>query len=74
MSVTSKGEVKKRRGGADEGRKHFDKDVRDLVKVKIVHGFWKRDDERRTNLLVSTALSNHVLRLLCTCSLQCSLQ
>lgn len=31
--------------------KHFDPDVRDLVKVKIVHGFWKRDDERRADLI-----------------------
>jgi tyrosyl-DNA phosphodiesterase-1 len=31
--------------------KHFDADVKDLVKVKIVHGFWKRDDERRVNLM-----------------------
>ncbi|KAJ4985916.1 tyrosyl-DNA phosphodiesterase [Stagonosporopsis vannaccii] len=29
----------------------FDEDVRSLVKVKIVHGFWKRDDERRINLM-----------------------
>jgi hypothetical protein len=33
-------------------RKHFDDDVRDLVKVKIIHGFWKNDDERRIDLLV----------------------
>ncbi|KAF2684493.1 phospholipase D/nuclease, partial [Lentithecium fluviatile CBS 122367] len=30
---------------------HFDADVRDLVNIKIVHGFWRRDDERRTNLM-----------------------
>lgn len=29
----------------------FDEDVRDLVKVKVVHGFWKRDDERRIDLM-----------------------
>ncbi|KAF9694057.1 hypothetical protein EKO04_007814 [Ascochyta lentis] len=29
----------------------FDEDVRDIVKVKIIHGFWKRDDERRINLM-----------------------
>ncbi|KAH7379523.1 tyrosyl-DNA phosphodiesterase I [Pyrenochaeta sp. MPI-SDFR-AT-0127] len=29
----------------------FDSDVRDIVKVKIVHGFWKKDDERRISLL-----------------------
>lgn len=26
---------------------NFDRDVRDLIKVKIVHGMWKRDDARR---------------------------
>ncbi|KAF2125074.1 phospholipase D/nuclease [Dothidotthia symphoricarpi CBS 119687] len=31
--------------------KHFDHDTRDIVKVKIVHGFWKRDDERRIALM-----------------------
>jgi tyrosyl-DNA phosphodiesterase-1 len=30
---------------------HFDADVKDLVQVKIVHGFWKRDDDRRINLM-----------------------
>lgn len=30
---------------------HFDSDVRGMVKVKIVHGFWKRDDNRRIGLL-----------------------
>ncbi|ORY09494.1 tyrosyl-DNA phosphodiesterase I [Clohesyomyces aquaticus] len=30
--------------------KHFDPDVRALVKVKIVHGFWKREDETRISL------------------------
>ncbi|KAF2877503.1 tyrosyl-DNA phosphodiesterase I [Massariosphaeria phaeospora] len=30
---------------------HFDPDVRALVKVKIVHGFWRRDDERRIELM-----------------------
>ncbi|KAF2999748.1 hypothetical protein E8E13_004804 [Curvularia kusanoi] len=29
----------------------FDEDVRDSVKIKIVHGFWRKDDERRINLL-----------------------
>ncbi|KAF1361062.1 phospholipase D/nuclease [Lizonia empirigonia] len=29
----------------------FNEGVRDLVKVKIVHGFWKRDDERRIHLM-----------------------
>ncbi|KAF2475673.1 phospholipase D/nuclease [Lindgomyces ingoldianus] len=30
--------------------KHFDPDVREIVKVKIVHGFWRREDERRLGL------------------------
>lgn len=29
---------------------HFDEDVRSLVKVHIVHGFWKRDDLNRLSL------------------------
>jgi tyrosyl-DNA phosphodiesterase-1 len=33
-------------------RKQFDDDVRDLIKVKIIHGFWKNTDERRIALLV----------------------
>lgn len=38
---------------ADEAsRKQFDSDVRDLVKVKIIHGFWKNDDKNRIALLV----------------------
>ncbi|KAF2260754.1 phospholipase D/nuclease [Lojkania enalia] len=28
----------------------FDQDVRKLIKLRIVHGFWRRDDERRKNL------------------------
>lgn len=35
-------------------RQHFDSDVRDMIKVKIVHGFWKRDDGNRIALLVNT--------------------
>lgn len=31
---------------------HFDEDVRSLVKVHIVHGFWKRDDLNRLSLEV----------------------
>jgi tyrosyl-DNA phosphodiesterase-1 len=30
--------------------KHLDPDVRSLVKVKIIHGFWKKEDERGQNL------------------------
>ncbi|CRK25957.1 hypothetical protein BN1723_003311, partial [Verticillium longisporum] len=29
---------------------HFDKDTRDLVKVHVVHGFWKREDGNRMAL------------------------
>ncbi|KAG9191978.1 tyrosyl-DNA phosphodiesterase 1 [Alternaria panax] len=29
---------------------HFDSDVRGMVKVKIIHGFWKRDDGNRIAL------------------------
>lgn len=35
-------------------RKQFDSDVRDLVKVKIIHGFWRNDDKNRIALLVWT--------------------
>jgi tyrosyl-DNA phosphodiesterase-1 len=30
----------------------FDDDVRDLVKVHVVHGFWKNGDQQRLNLKV----------------------
>ncbi|CAD6439171.1 8824f4b5-3595-43a6-a2d9-f11a89b7d655 [Sclerotinia trifoliorum] len=29
----------------------FDEDVRNLVKVNVVHGFWKREDQSRLNLM-----------------------
>lgn len=29
----------------------FDPDVRDLVKTKIVHGFWRREDEQRIRMM-----------------------
>lgn len=32
---------------------HFDDDTRDLVKVHVVHGFWKREDPNRVALQVS---------------------
>jgi tyrosyl-DNA phosphodiesterase-1 len=44
---------------ADENRDHFDADVRDIVKVKIIHGFWKNEDERRIALLVYTIVYEH---------------
>lgn len=31
----------------------FDSDVKDLVKVHVVHGFWKEEDSSRKNLIVS---------------------
>jgi tyrosyl-DNA phosphodiesterase-1 len=30
----------------------FDEDVKDIVKVNIIHGFWKHDDQSRLNLKV----------------------
>ncbi len=37
----------------------FDEDVRKLVQVHVVHGFWKREDPSRLNLVVSTDLGFH---------------
>lgn len=34
----------------------FDQDVRALVKVHVVHGFWKKDEPAREALEVSTAI------------------
>lgn len=36
---------------------HFDEDVRALVKVHVVHGFWKKEDARLANLKVSAYTS-----------------
>jgi tyrosyl-DNA phosphodiesterase-1 len=33
---------------------HFDQDVRQLVKVNVVHGFWKKEDPSRLLLQVSS--------------------
>jgi tyrosyl-DNA phosphodiesterase-1 len=30
----------------------FDPDVRDLIKVHVIHGFWKKEDQSRINLQV----------------------
>jgi tyrosyl-DNA phosphodiesterase-1 len=30
----------------------FDEDVKDIVKVNIIHGFWKHEDQSRLNLKV----------------------
>ena len=35
---------KRKESIADEYRKHFDPDTRDMVQVKVVHGSWKRED------------------------------
>ena len=35
----------------------FDQDVRGLVRVHVVHGFWKKDDQSRLALKVP-AISN----------------
>ncbi len=34
----------------------FDEDVRDLVKVHVIHGFWKQEDANRRSLIVSELL------------------
>lgn len=43
---------------------HFDEDTRSLVKVHIVHGFWKRDDTHRLSLEVSLLSYSLMLRAL----------
>lgn len=30
----------------------FDEDVRDIIKVRVVHGFWKKEDTQRLRLQV----------------------
>ncbi|KAI0098127.1 phospholipase D/nuclease [Hypoxylon sp. NC0597] len=39
---------------------HFDEDTRSLVKVHIVHGFWKKDDLNRLSLEQQSAQYNNV--------------
>ncbi|KAM0641998.1 hypothetical protein ACHAQF_004063 [Verticillium nonalfalfae] len=39
---------------------HFDEDTRDLVKVHVVHGFWKREDGNRVALQEEAAAWNNV--------------
>jgi hypothetical protein len=34
----------------------FDEDVRDIVEVHVVHGFWKQEDAGRRNLMVISSL------------------
>lgn len=36
----------------------FDPDVKDLVNVHVIHGFWKKEDTSRQNLKVCTGISN----------------
>lgn len=38
---------------------HFDKDTRALVKVHVVHGFWKREDMNKLVLEVRNPYSSH---------------
>lgn len=40
---------------------HFDQDVRSLVKIHIVHGFWKREDQNRIMLEVSISQFSYFL-------------
>ena len=42
----------------------FDQDVKDLVKVHIVHGFWKEEDPSRKDLHVGFFLPFFILRAL----------
>lgn len=39
----------------------FDEDVRDIVKVHVIHGFWKREDASRRNLMVTSSSSHYHL-------------
>ena len=34
------------------GRRAFDPDVRHIVQVRVIHGYWKNDDPRRIKLEV----------------------
>lgn len=55
----------------------FDEDVKDLIKVHVIHGFWKSEDQSRQNLSVGVFLwcsleEFHILfqiflRFLCSC-------
>lgn len=42
----------------------FDDDVRDMVKVNVIHGFWKQEDPNRLNLMASRFLENWVQQLM----------
>ena len=43
----------------------FDDDVREMVKVHVVHGFWKQEDQSRLNLKVcEVVIQNNVERVI----------
>jgi hypothetical protein len=39
-------------------KSHFDEDVRDLVQIHVIHGFWKSEDPSRLELMVSGSSSH----------------
>lgn len=39
----------------------LDEDVRDTVQVHVVHGFWRKEDQNRLVLQVSTVLNRFLL-------------
>jgi tyrosyl-DNA phosphodiesterase-1 len=42
----------------------FDPDVKDLVKVHVIHGFWKQEDQSRQSLQVGVLLDISLLHFL----------
>lgn len=40
-------------------RSNFDEDVRDLVRVKVVHGSWKKEDSNRLYIDVRRSLKHN---------------
>jgi len=50
----------------------FDEDVRDLVKVKVVHGSWKRDAPNRIRIDVLSPSISRLMHLLMVLQEQCS--
>lgn len=51
----------------------FDPDVKDLVKVHVVHGFWKQEDQSRLNLKVVQNYSLLIFSLLFFVASSCPL-
>jgi hypothetical protein len=45
----------------------FDNDIRELVKVHVVHGFWKNEDPQRLHLKVEVILKTCEARLIIDC-------